>query len=71
MDETNDAIAAAAPHLPLPPFPSTDAAPWFLRIEALFRLRAIYVPLEEGRLRYWGAAYGSFRPDLGLAVQAE
>ena len=48
MDETNagtteapGAVAAAAPHLPLPPFPSTDATPWFLRVEALFRLRAI------------------------------
>ena len=35
------ATAAAAPHLSLPPFPSTDAAPWFLRVEALFRLRSI------------------------------
>ena len=35
------AAAAAAPHLSLPPFPATDAAPWFLRVEALFRLRSI------------------------------
>ena len=34
-------IAAAAPVLTLPPFPSTDASPWFLRVEALFRLRSI------------------------------
>ena len=35
------ATAAAAPHLSLLPFPSTDAAPWFLRVEALFRLWSI------------------------------
>ena len=35
------AVAAAAPVLNLPPFTATDAAPWFHRIEALFRLRTI------------------------------
>ena len=35
------AVAAAAPVLTLPPFTSTDAAPWFHRVEALFRLRTI------------------------------
>ena len=35
------AVAAAAPVLNLPPFTSTDAAPWFQRVEALFRLRAV------------------------------
>ena len=34
-------LVAAAPVLNLPPFTSTDAAPWFQRVEALFRLRAI------------------------------
>ena len=54
MDETNDATAAtpdavaAAATLPLLAFPSTDASPRFLRIEALFRLRDVH--LEEGRL---------------------
>ena len=33
--------AAAAPHLTLPAFTTTDAAPWFLRIEALFRLKNV------------------------------
>ena len=33
--------AAATPNLTLPVFTSTDAAPWFLRIEALFRLKNI------------------------------
>ena len=47
MAETNsasiDASAhiAAAPALNLPPFTATNAAPWFQRVEALFRLRAI------------------------------
>ena len=35
------AVAAAAPVLNLPPFTATDAAPWFHRVEALFRLRTI------------------------------
>ena len=35
------AVVAAAPVLNLPPFTSTDAAPWFQRVEALFRLRAV------------------------------
>ena len=35
------ALAAAAPVLNLPPFTTTDAAPWFQRVEALFRLRDI------------------------------
>ena len=41
--QTTDAsgVVAAAPALNLPPFTSTDAAPWFQRVEALFRLRAI------------------------------
>ena len=43
----SDAIAAAAPNLNLPPFPSTDATPWFLRVEALFRLRAITSPSRK------------------------
>ena len=42
MPADNDTTAAAAaPALTLPPFSATDAAPWFLRVEALFRLRAI------------------------------
>ena len=33
--------AAATPNLTLPAFTPTDAAPWFLRVEALFRLKNI------------------------------
>ena len=40
-DSENPALIAAAPHINLPPFTSSDAAPWFKRVEALFRLRAI------------------------------
>ena len=35
------AVATTAPILTLPPFTSTDAAPWFHRVEALFHLRNI------------------------------
>ena len=35
------ATAAAAPALNLPPFTAKDTAPWFHRVEALFRLRTI------------------------------
>ena len=37
----DSSIAAAAPVFNLPPFTATDAAPWFHRVEALFRLRSI------------------------------
>ena len=40
-DADASAVAAAAPVLNLPPFTATDAAPWFHRVEALFRLRTI------------------------------
>ena len=42
--EASDApgtAAAATPVLHLPAFTSTDAAPWFQRVEALFRLRSV------------------------------
>ena len=45
--ENNDTAAAAAPTLTLPPFTSTDASPWFHRVEALFRLRAITSPSRK------------------------
>lgn len=35
------ATAAAAPNVTLPAFTPADAAPWFLRVEALFRLKSI------------------------------
>ena len=41
MSNDNETACAAAPSLTMPPFTSTDAALWFHRIEALFRLRAI------------------------------
>ena len=40
-DSENPALIAAAPHINLPLFTSSDAASWFKRVEALFRLRAI------------------------------
>ena len=47
MPENDDAsvpdssVASAAPVFNLPPFTATDAAAWFHRVEALFRLRSI------------------------------
>ena len=41
MNTDQDTAAAASPALTLPPFTVTDVAPWFHRVEALFRLRAI------------------------------
>ena len=47
MSVNDDAVAAAAPALNLPSFTATDAAPWFLRVEALFRLRNIVSPSRK------------------------
>ena len=43
----SDAIAATAPLLNLLPFTSKDAAPWFYRVEALFRLRNVTSPSRK------------------------
>ena len=39
--DSSVAAATPAPVFNLPPFTATDAAPWFHRVEALFRLRSI------------------------------
>ena len=41
------ATAAATPNVTLPAFTPADAAPWFLRVEALFRLKAITAPAKK------------------------
>ena len=38
---TSGSTVAATPNLQLPAFTPTDAAPWFQRVEALFRLRNV------------------------------
>ena len=39
--DASGSTVAATPNMQLPAFMPTDAAPWFQRVEALFRLRNV------------------------------